>query len=98
MSFRYKGIFASQGRWLCSVVIWKIDLHLIIFLFSIFIFNILDRSTIASARFGDLQTDLHLTDTPYQMAVSIMVCYSDPKTNRGNLLIANLIAVCWLSA
>lgn len=60
------------------LVVWKIDLHLITALFGIFIFNILDRSNIASARLGGLQTDLHLTDTQYQTAVSIMVSFPLP--------------------
>ena len=47
----------------------KIDPHLITSLFGIFVFNILDRSNIASARLGGLQTDLNLTDAQYQTAV-----------------------------
>jgi hypothetical protein len=41
------------------IVVWIIDLHLITALFGIFIFNILDRSNIASARLGCLQKDLN---------------------------------------
>ncbi|RDW62392.1 putative major facilitator superfamily permease-5 [Coleophoma cylindrospora] len=55
-----------------SMIVRKIDLHLILSLFGIFIFNILDRSNIASARLGGLQKDLKLTDTQYQTAVSVM--------------------------
>jgi hypothetical protein len=54
-------------------VLRKVDLHLIAALFGLFIFNILDRSNIANARLGGLQSDLHLSDTQYQTAVSIMV-------------------------
>ncbi len=57
----------------CRPVVRKIDLHLITSLCGIFIFNILDRSNIASARLGGMQKDLNLTDTQYQTAVSIMV-------------------------
>lgn len=51
----------------------KIDLHLISALFLLFIFNILDRSNIANARLGGIQTDLGLNDTQYQTTVAIMV-------------------------
>lgn len=51
----------------------KIDLHLILPLFGLFIFNILDRSNIASARLGGMQEDLKLSDTQYQTSVSILV-------------------------
>jgi hypothetical protein len=67
---------------ICRAVVRKIDLHLITSLFGIFIFNILDRSNIASARLGGLQKDLNLTDTQYQTAVSIMVCYLVLETLR----------------
>ncbi|KUJ11095.1 MFS general substrate transporter [Mollisia scopiformis] len=69
------GQSSVAGRGTCGRafwVVWKIDLHLITALFGVFIFNILDRSNIASARLGGLQTDLKLTDTQYQTAVSIM--------------------------
>jgi hypothetical protein len=55
------------------LVVRKIDIHLILALFGLFIFNILDRANIASARLGGLQDDLNLTDTQYQTAVSILV-------------------------
>ena len=48
-------------------------MHLILPLFGLFIFNILDRSNIASARLGGLQKDLNLSDTEYQTSVSILV-------------------------
>ena len=51
----------------------KIDLHLIPSLCLLFIFNILDRSNIANARLGGMQSDLDLSDTQYQTAVAIMV-------------------------
>lgn len=51
----------------------KIDLHLISSLCLLFIFNILDRSNIANARLGGMQSDLGLSDTQYQTAVAIMV-------------------------
>jgi MFS family permease len=53
-------------------VLWKVDLHLIAALFGLFIFNILDRANIASARLGGMQTDLKLTESQYQTAVSIL--------------------------
>lgn len=56
----------------CTVV-RKIDLHLISSLCLLFIFNILDRSNIANARLGGMQSDLGLSDTQYQTAVAIMV-------------------------
>ncbi|CZR52322.1 probable permease of the major facilitator superfamily [Phialocephala subalpina] len=68
----FDGLSDEEYRALEKKLVWKIDLHLITSLFGIFIFNILDRSNIASARLGGLQTDLHLTDTQYQTAVSIM--------------------------
>lgn len=55
-----------------STVLRKIDLHLILPLFFLFIFNILDRSNIANAKLGGLKDDLGLTDTQYQTAVAIM--------------------------
>jgi hypothetical protein len=54
-------------------VVRKIDFHLISALFLLFIFNILDRSNIANARLGGMQTDLGLDDTQYQTVVAIMV-------------------------
>ena len=59
-------------RWMCTVV-RKIDLHLVSSLCLLFIFNILDRSNIANARLGGMQSDLGLSDTQYQTAVAIMV-------------------------
>jgi MFS family permease len=53
-------------------VVRKVDLHLTGSLFGLFIFNILDRANIASARLGGMQTDLHLTESQYQTAVSIL--------------------------
>jgi hypothetical protein len=54
-------------------VVRKIDFHLISALFLLFIFNILDRSNIANARLGGMQTDLGLNDTQYQTTVAVMV-------------------------
>jgi hypothetical protein len=58
-------------------VVRKIDLHLVASLCLLFIFNILDRSNIANARLGGMQTDLGLSDTQYQTAVAIMVSEAD---------------------
>jgi hypothetical protein len=77
----------------CYSVVWKIDLHLITALFGIFIFNILDRSNIASARLGGLQKDLKLSDTQYQTAVSIMVC----RTTQPHRCFYSLLIVCRVS-
>lgn len=80
-----------------QVVVWKIDLHLITALFGIFIFNILDRSNIASARLGGLQTDLHLSDTQYQTAVSIMVSLQLPSISMSKAILMkhSLSATFW---
>ncbi|KAE9378314.1 MFS general substrate transporter [Stipitochalara longipes BDJ] len=73
LAFPYRFLAATWKRSFSErKIVWKIDLHLITALFGIFIFNILDRSNIASARLGGLQKDLKLTDTQYQTAVSIM--------------------------
>jgi MFS family permease len=53
-------------------VVRKVDTHLILALFGLFIFNILDRSNIASARLNGMQEDLNLSDTQYQTVVSIL--------------------------
>ncbi|RDW66652.1 putative major facilitator superfamily permease-4 [Coleophoma crateriformis] len=68
----FNSMSQEELRALEKKLVRKIDLHLILSLFGIFIFNILDRSNIASARLGGLQKDLKLTDTQYQTAVSIM--------------------------
>lgn len=65
--------FCFSNRFL---VVRKVDFHLITSLFLLFIFNILDRSNIANARLGGLQTDLGLSDVQYQTSVAIMVCLS----------------------
>jgi hypothetical protein len=71
----------------------KVDIHLILPLFVLFIFNILDRSNIASARLGGLQEDLNLSDTQYQTSVSILVSQL-PIYSRAT---ANRFQVRWLS-
>ena len=83
----------SSELWLIRSVVRKIDVHLILPLFALFIFNILDRSNIASARLGGLQKDLNLSDTQYQTAVSILV--SQPLISCR--LSINNLAVCWIS-
>jgi MFS family permease len=63
---------ALNHNFLTIIVLRKVDLHLIVSLFGLFIFNILDRSNIASARLGGMQTVLHLNESQYQTAVSIL--------------------------
>jgi hypothetical protein len=79
--------------WLTFPVVRKIDIHLILPLFALFIFNILDRSNIASARLGGMQKDLKLSDTEYQTSVSILV--SQLLISCG--LLNNKPSVRWLS-
>jgi hypothetical protein len=68
-------------------------MHLILPLFGLFIFNILDRSNIASARLGGLQKDLDLSDTEYQTSVSILVRRLLISCRQLN----NKFSVRWLS-
>lgn len=49
----------------------KFDLHLIPWLFGIWLFAFIDRSNIGNARIDGLAQDLHLTGTDYN--VSLMV-------------------------
>ncbi|EXJ82472.1 hypothetical protein A1O3_06285 [Capronia epimyces CBS 606.96] len=68
----FEGLSAEEEQTLEKRLVRKIDLHLISSLFLLFIFNILDRTNIASARLGGMQTDLGLSDTQYQTTVAIM--------------------------
>ncbi|KAH8655456.1 major facilitator superfamily domain-containing protein [Xylariales sp. PMI_506] len=72
ISASFEGMNDEEMRGLEKRLVRKIDFHLISALFFLFIFNILDRSNIASARLGTLEKDLGLTDTQYQTAVAIM--------------------------
>ncbi|KAJ5895816.1 uncharacterized protein N7473_005215 [Penicillium subrubescens] len=69
---RFEGLTLEEETVLEKKLVRKIDLHLVCSLCLLFIFNILDRSNIANARLGGMQTDLGLTDTQYQTAVAIM--------------------------
>lgn len=69
---KFKNEQKLTTKQICTVV-RKIDVHLISSLCLLFIFDILDRSNIANARLGGMQSDLGLTDTQYQTAVAIMV-------------------------
>ncbi|KAL1873601.1 hypothetical protein VTK73DRAFT_843 [Phialemonium thermophilum] len=69
---RFEDLSLDEMRILEKKLVRKIDWHLISALFLLFIFNILDRSNIANARLGGLQTDLDLSDTKYQTAVAVM--------------------------
>ncbi|TKA82447.1 hypothetical protein B0A49_00046 [Cryomyces minteri] len=68
----FEGLSDTEVESLEKRLVRKIDVHLVSTLFGLFIFNILDRSNIASARLGGLQTDLKLSDPEYQTCVSIM--------------------------
>ncbi|KAL3473413.1 pantothenate transporter [Aspergillus californicus] len=69
---RFGGLSIEEAKLLERRLVRKIDLHLISSLCLLFIFNILDRSNIANARLGGMQSDLGLSDTQYQTAVAIM--------------------------
>ncbi|KAJ5358935.1 MFS general substrate transporter [Penicillium cataractarum] len=68
----FEGLTTEEQTVLEKKLVRKIDLHLVASLCLLFIFNILDRSNIANARLGGMQTDLGLSDTQYQTAVAIM--------------------------
>ncbi|KAJ5547116.1 hypothetical protein N7494_004701 [Penicillium frequentans] len=68
----FEGLTPEETKKLEKKLVRKIDLHLISSLCLLFIFNILDRSNIANARLGGMQSDLGLSDTQYQTAVAIM--------------------------
>ncbi|PCH03001.1 Major facilitator superfamily domain, general substrate transporter [Penicillium occitanis (nom. inval.)] len=68
----FENLSVDETNQLEKKLVRKIDFHLISALFLLFIFNILDRSNIANARLGGMQTDLGLNDTQYQTAVAIM--------------------------
>ncbi|MCJ1295083.1 hypothetical protein MMC34_006644 [Xylographa carneopallida] len=68
----FEGMTEEAVKVMEKKLIRKVDLYFIASLFDLFIFNILDRANIASARLGGIQEDLDLSDTQYQTAVSIL--------------------------
>ncbi|CEH12543.1 Permease of the major facilitator superfamily [Ceraceosorus bombacis] len=55
-----------------KALVRKMDVRIMISLWSLYILNYLDRNAIALARLNDLEEDLGMTDTQYQLAVSIL--------------------------
>lgn len=53
----------------------KLDMHIIPWLFGIWLFAFIDRSNIGNARIAGLTTDLHLSATGTQFNLALLVFY-----------------------
>jgi sugar phosphate permease len=70
----------SQDRKL----VWKLDLMLIPWLCLLYLASFLDRTNIGNAKIDGLQEDLHMTDSQYNLTLTIFfISYSvfEPLTN-----------------
>lgn len=56
----------------------KVDIRLLPFLILMYLLNFLDRSNLAQARLGSLESDLGMTGTDFNLATSILfvVCHT----------------------
>lgn len=62
---------ASQHKARTTRLLRKIDLHLLPFLIVMYLLNFLDRSNLAQARQGSLESDLGMKGTDFNLATSI---------------------------
>ncbi|KAK3493454.1 major facilitator superfamily domain-containing protein [Neurospora crassa] len=76
----------------------KIDLHLLPFLILMYLLNFLDRSNLAQARQGTLESDLGMSGTDFNLATSIFFVAYLLMQLPSNMLITRLRPSIYLSS
>lgn len=71
-------------------VVRKLDLRLLPILIIMYFFNFVDRSNLANARLGGLETDLNMTGTDFNLATSILFIGYIIMQLPSNLLITKI--------
>ncbi|BCR84500.1 uncharacterized protein ACHE_11902S [Aspergillus chevalieri] len=86
-------------------LLWKLDLRLVPWLCLLYLVAFLDRTNIGNAKVAGLQEDLNITDTQYNIALTVFfISYSvfEPLTNVllkrwGPSIFIPVIVILWVS-
>jgi MFS family permease len=77
-------------------ILWKIDLHVLPILALLFLCSFLDRTNVGNAKLYGLKKDLHITDTQYDIGLSVFYATYIASEIPSNLVLKKFSPSVWL--